>query len=142
MTGGYGYLLDTNVVSETRRSRADERVVAFLQRLDAERLFISALTVGELRRGAEMKRQTDREAASRISAWVGITEQTFADRILPVDTHVARVWGEITTDRKRPVVDTLIAATALVHDLTLVTRNITDLSGINVPILDPWQEGG
>lgn len=139
MTGAAGYLLDTNVASETRRTRPDERVVSFLTSVDAAKLFISVLTLGELRRGVEMKRQSDPEVAAQIGAWVDGIELTFADRILPVDALVARLWGELSADRKRPVVDTLIAATALVRDLTLVTRNGGDLAGIAVPILDPWQ---
>ncbi len=139
MTEVAGYLLDTNVVSETRRIRADERVVAFLTSVDAAKLFISVLTLGELRRGVEIKRRGDPDAATRIGAWVDGIESTFADRILPIDTPVARLWGELSADRKHPVVDTLIAATALAWDLTLVTRNVGDLAGINISIIDPWQ---
>jgi predicted nucleic acid-binding protein len=97
------------------------------------------LAVGELRKGVEMKRRTDREAADRIADWLEGIEATFADRILPVDTPAARRWGELSADRSRPVIDTLMAATALVHDCTLVTRNTADIEGLGVPLLDPWQ---
>lgn len=133
------YLLDTNVVSETRKVRADEHVMSFLAMADTSSLFISALTVGELRKGVEIKRTEDPDAATRIGAWVDGIELTFADRILPIDTPVARLWGELSADRNRPVIDTLIAATALAHDLTLVTRNTRDLEGINVQLIDPWR---
>lgn len=141
MSGGVRYLLDTNVVSETRKAQADARVMAFLAAADAESLFVSALTIGELRKGVEIRRRADADAATRIGAWVEGIEQTFADRILPVDTAVARCWGELSADRSRPVIDTLIAATALVHGLTLVTRDVGDMRGIDLAMIDPWQAG-
>ena len=119
--------------------RADPRVTAFLTSVDAPKLFISVLALGELRKGVEMKRRGDPDTAARIGAWVDGLELEFADRILSIGPQVARVWGELSADRKRPVIDTLIAATALVHDLTVVTRNTGDLAGINVAILDPWK---
>jgi predicted nucleic acid-binding protein len=140
LNGGVRYLLDTNVVSETRRARGDERVMAFLAAADALSLFISVLTMGELRKGVEIKRRSDPGAADRIGTWVEGIEQTFADRILPVDSAVARRWGELSADRSRPVINTLIAATALVHGLTLVTRNTADIRGIDLTVIDPWKE--
>jgi predicted nucleic acid-binding protein len=140
LSGGVRYLLDTNVVSETRKAGADERVMAFLAAADASSLFISALTMGELHRGVEIKRRSDPDAAGRIGAWVEGIERSFADRVLPVDAEVARRWGELSADRSRPVIDTLIAATALVHGLTLVTRNAVDMRGIELAIIDPWKE--
>jgi toxin FitB len=139
VNGGGRYLLDTMVLSETRKRRADERVMSFLAAVDASSLFISALALGELRKGVEMKRRTDREAADRIADWLEGIESTFTDRIFPVDTVAARRWGELSADRSRPVIDTLMAATALVHDCTLVTRNTADVEGLGVPLLDPWQ---
>ncbi|PAL26045.1 hypothetical protein B9K05_07920 [Acetobacter syzygii] len=134
------YLLDTNVLSETRRKRADPKVTAFLKTADAGSLFISVLTIGELRKGISIKGRTDPDAAGQLAAWVDGIEQSFADRIVSIDTAVSCRWGELSADRSRPVIDTLIAATALVHGLTLVTRSGSDLHGIDVPIINPWEE--
>jgi toxin FitB len=138
LTRGRRYLLDTNVLSETRKSRMDPNVSNFLEGLDSLSLFISVLTIGEFQRGVEIKRRGDSDAADRIAEWVGQAEQNFADRILPVDEQVARLWGSLSADRTRPVVDTMIAATAIVHGLVLVTRNIKDVKGIDMLVVDPW----
>ncbi len=138
MSGGVGYLLDTNVISETRRTRPHPRVMALMSAAEASNLFLSVLTVGELRKGVAMRRRSDEHTASRLGAWVDELEANFADRILPVDAAVARRWGEVSADRSRPVIDTLIAATALVHGLTLVARNTEDISGLAVRVVDPW----
>ena len=134
-----GYLLDTNIVSETRRTRANVGVTAFLAAADAARLYLSVLTLGELRKGVEAKRRTDSAAASKLGLWVDGIETTFADRVLPVDVAVARRWGELSARRTLPVIDTLIAATALAHGLTLVTRNTRDVEATGVAVVDPWQ---
>lgn len=137
-----GYLLDTNVVSETRKTRADSGVIAFLSAADAAGLYLSALTLGELRKGVEAKRHDDPAAADRLGVWVDGIETTFADRVLPIDAAVARRWGELPARRSLPVIDTLIAATAIEHGLTLVTRNTRDLASTGVPLVDPWQVRG
>jgi predicted nucleic acid-binding protein len=134
-----GYLLDTNVISETRKARADAGVVAFLSAADATRLFLSVLTLGELRKGVRAKRRTDPVAAALLGAWVDDIETTFADRMLPVDAAAAIRWGELSAGRSLPVIDTLIAATAISHGLTLVTRNTRDVESTGVPHVDPWQ---
>jgi len=134
------YLLDTNFVSETRKPRPDLGVLAFLKLNDPNSAFISVLTLGELRKGVATKklRDTDPNAAMRLAAWVDGLELSFADRILGIDTAAAKQWGNWSADRPRPVVDTLLAATAVLHDLTLVTRNLRDVQGIPVKLLDPW----
>ncbi len=134
-----GYLLDTNFISETRKIRADSGVMAFLSAAETSRLFLSVLTLGELRKGVEAKRRTDAVTANRLGAWVDSIETTFADRVLPVDAVAARLWGELSAGRSLPVIDTLIAATALARGLTLVTRNTRDVSLTGVPLVDPWQ---
>jgi len=133
------YLLDTNVVSETRKIRAEPGVMAFVRAADATRLFISVLTMGELRKGVAARRRTDPVAAERLGNWVDGIETMFADRILPVDATVARIWGELSARRNLPVIDTLIAATAIASGLTLVTRNTRDVATTGVPLVDPWQ---
>lgn len=134
-----GYLLDTNVVSETRKVRADRGVVAFLSAAEAAGLFLSVLSLGELRKGVAAKHRTDPNAADRLGAWVDGLETSFADRILPIDVAIARCWGELSASRSLPVIDTLIAATAISHGLTLVTRNTGDVESTGVPLFDPWQ---
>jgi predicted nucleic acid-binding protein len=138
---GTGYLLDTNVISETRKARADSGVITFLAGADATGLFLSVLTLGELRKGVAAKRRSDPAAADRLGAWVDGIETDFADRILPIDTATARRWGELSAGRSLPVTDTLIAATAIRHGLTLVTRNIRDVASTGVTLVDPWNAG-
>jgi predicted nucleic acid-binding protein len=88
-----GFLLDTNVISETRKTRADTGVMAFLSGAEAARLFLSVLTIGELHKGVEAKRRTDPGAADRLGEWVDGIETTFADRVLPIDMTISRLWG-------------------------------------------------
>ncbi len=142
MTGTGGYLLDTNVISETRRSRADAGVIAFLSAANSAGLYLSVLTLGELRRGVAAKRRSDRTARDQLSLWVDGIEANFADRLLSVDAQTARLWGELSASRSLPVVDTLIAATAINHGLTLVTRNIRDIESTGVRLVDPWTVKG
>ena len=136
-----GYLLDTNVISETRKLRADAGVMAFLAAADSAGLFLSVLTLGELRKGVEAKRRSDLAIAARLGVWVDDIETTFADRVLPVDRAVARLWGELSARQALPVIDTLIAATAITRGFILVTRNTRDVSATGVPLVDPWQGG-
>lgn len=142
MSGRLQYLLDTNVLSETRKKQADERVMAFLSAVEPSALYISVLTLGELRKGVTHKGRFDPEAAKRLEFWVEGLEEGFADRILGIDLATARLWGELSGQRPRPVIDTLLAATAVVHDLTLVTRNSSDVEDIALKVLDPWLDAG
>jgi predicted nucleic acid-binding protein len=134
------YLLDTNVLSETRKKKADAGVISFLEGADSSTLFISVLTLGELRKGVAKKQREDPEMAKRLAGWAEGLELGFADRILGIDVAMARLWGDWSGERPRPVVDTLLAATAVLHGLTFVTRNIRDVRGIPVKLLDPWTE--
>jgi predicted nucleic acid-binding protein len=135
-----GYLLDTNVISETRKLRADHGVITLLSAADATKLFLSVLTLGELRKGVAAKRRADPVAADALAAWVDGIETTFADHVLPVDVATARHWGELSASWSIPVIDTLIAATAISHGLTLVTRDARDVRSTGVPLLDPWRK--
>ena len=140
MSGQVSFLLDTNLLSETRKPKPDPGVIAFLQGAEPSSVFISVLTIGELRKGiaARKLKDPDPNAASRLAAWVEGLEVSFADRILGIDTATAKLWGDWSGQRPRPVVDTLLAATAVLHDLTLVTRNLRDVRWIPVKLLDPW----
>ncbi|MGA2438243.1 MAG: type II toxin-antitoxin system VapC family toxin [Acidobacteriaceae bacterium] len=134
------YLLDTNVLSETRKRHADEKVLAFVAESDPSTLYISVLTLGELRKGVALKHRSDPSAAESIATWVDGLEFSFADRILGIDAATARLWGELSAERPRPVIDTLLAATAVVHGLTLVTRNTSDVQDIDVKLHNPFAE--
>ena len=136
-----GYLLDTNVLSETRKKRPHAGVAAFLARVPARSLFTSVLVVGELRKGVAVKRPTDPVGADALADWVDVIETHFADRVLPVDTAAARVWGEWSAGRVLPIIDTLLAATARVHGFVLVTRNVRDVSATGIPVTNPWATG-
>lgn len=134
------YLLDTNVLSETRKKKADAGVMAFLEAADSSALYLSVLTVGELRKGVAAKMRTDPVTAKGLAAWVKGLETGYADRILGIDAATARLWGDWSGERPRPVVDTLLAATAVLHGLTFVTRNTRDVRGIRVRLHNPWTE--
>lgn len=110
----------------------------FLGALDAHSSFVSVVSLGELHKGVAMKRRTDQIAADRLADWVVSLESMFADRLLPISAAVARRWGELSGVRALPVVDALIAATALTHGLTLVTRNTRDMEGTGVALMDPF----
>lgn len=142
MSGRLEYLLDTNLLSETRKRKADAGVISFLEAAEASSLYISVLTLGELRKGVAAKKlkDPDPDAVKRLAAWVEGLEFSFADRILPIDAATARLWGDWSGERPRPVVDTLLAATAVLHELTLVTRNLRDVRGIPVKLHNPWQQ--
>ncbi|SFD56856.1 type II toxin-antitoxin system VapC family toxin [Streptomyces aidingensis] len=135
------YLLDTNVVSEPRKRRPDVKVVEWYRGIPEGSLFVSALLIGELRKGVENKRSRQPDAAQALEKWLTRLKREFADRVLPVTPEVAERWGEMNAHRPFPVVDGLMAATALTHNLVLVTRNIKDFAGTGVRLLDPFEQG-
>lgn len=135
------FLLDTNVVSELRKgARADPRVRDWLASVDGEDLGLSVLVLAEIRLGVLRLRRRDPDAAGHLFAWLTRLERSYEGRTLPVDGHVARIWSELNAERPQPVIDSLLAATALAHGLTLVTRNSADLAGVDIPLLDPFGE--
>ena len=133
------YLLDTNVLSELRRRDPDANVLQWFAERPANTLFLSILTVGELRKGIEVLADSPRQLA--LLDWLE-TELPlfFSGRILPVDTQVAERWGRLMAQAKRPLpaIDSLLAATALTHNLTLVTRNLRDFQHPDLKVIDPW----
>ncbi|MEO7029016.1 MAG: type II toxin-antitoxin system VapC family toxin [Acidobacteriaceae bacterium] len=135
----FGYLLDTNAISATRQSYKEPRVAELLRSLDPSTLFISVLTFGEIRKGLTMKRLKTPNGVENLSRWVEQVERVYASRALDVDAGIAKLWGELMGgNRTLPVVDTLLAATAIVHNLTLVTRNTSVLEGLPVQLFNPW----
>jgi toxin FitB len=132
------FLLDTNVVSEIRRGR-DENVAAWAGEVADADLYLSVLTLGEIRKGIERLRGRDPDQADVFAAWLEQLRGGFADRILPIDDRVAEDWGRLNAPAERKTVDSLIAATACLHDLTVVTRNTADFDGCEVSLLNPWQ---
>ena len=133
------FLLDTNVVSELRkRERCDAGVAGWMAAADPDSLFLSVLVIGEIRRGIERVRRRDPATAEVLERWLTRLFETHADRILPVDRQVAEAWGRLDAAASLPTVDGLLAATALVHDFTLVTRNVRDFARTGVACLDPF----
>lgn len=133
------YLLDTNVISEIRKRSPDRGVAAWWGRVSAHELFLSALTVGELQRGIELLRQRgDHAQADRLHDWLADIVRRFADRVLPVTAAVANAWGRQDRTQPIPVIDGLIAATAIVNGLTVVTRNSRDVALAGVRVINPF----
>jgi predicted nucleic acid-binding protein len=134
------FLLDTNVVSELRKaSRANVGVQRWFAAADERALWTSVLVVGEVRQGIESVRRRDATAALALEQWLARLTGSFGDRILPVDATVAEAWGRLSVPDPLPAVDGLIAATALVHDLTVVTRNVRDIARSGARVLDPFE---
>ena len=136
------YLIDTNVASELRKSqRADPHVTAWVRRTQRSAMFLSVLVVGEMRRGIDILRHRDPNQAAALERWLeSDLLPSFAGRILPVTLDVAEAWARLSIPGPLPVVDGLLAATARVHGLTVVTRNTRDFARTGVSILNPFQE--
>ncbi|MBR0957007.1 type II toxin-antitoxin system VapC family toxin [Bradyrhizobium japonicum] len=133
------FLLDTNVISEIRkRERADPNVVRWVNQTPAEHIGTSVLVLAEIRRGIELKRRSDPLQAKSLDRWFSQMRTRLADRVLPIDETVAETWALLGIPNPLPLVDSLLAATAKVHGLTLVTRNIADLESTGVALLDPF----
>ena len=139
------YLLDTNIVSELRKVRlgkADSGVAAWAEEVDAADLFISAITLQELEIGVLRAERRDPAQGAMLRTWLDAhVLPAFAGRILPIDTAVARRSAQLHVPDPRPVRDGLIAATALVHAMTVVTRNTSDFEPTGVTLLNPWTGG-
>ena len=132
-------LVDTNVLSELRKgSRADAGVIAWFAGTNESDLYSSVLVIGEIRRGIESVRRRDEVAAQALGQWLLRTLETFGDRVLPVDAQISDRWGRLNVPDPVPAVDGLLAATALEHDLVLVTRNAKDVALTGVRALNPF----
>ena len=134
------WLIDTNIISEVRKGpRCHPAVAAWWAGVEDRDLFLSALTLGEIRKGIEGVRPRDPGRAAALEGWLAEVVDAFGPRVLGVDAAVAETWGRISALRSVPVVDALLAATARVHDLGLVTRNTADVEGLGVRVLNPFE---
>jgi predicted nucleic acid-binding protein len=129
------YLVDTCVVSEARRRTP--QAVAWLRAAQSETLFLSAISIGEIMKGVMMKLRTDPPAAAVLRRWLDELRFVYAARILPIDDAVATTWGRLMAQQTRPVVGTLILATAQVNNKIIVTRNVADFADAGVEVIDP-----
>jgi len=136
------YLVDTNVISEIRkRERADKGVMAFFRKAsrDDADLYLSVVTIGEIRRGVELIRHRgDKPQATRLENWLDDVLLEFGQNILAVDEEIGQLWGRLRVPHPEHALDKLIAATALIHDLTVVTRNVDDFAGTGSRVLNPF----
>ena len=134
------YLLDTNFISELRkRDRANRGVQAWAMNNDSGLCALSVITLGEIRKGIEDKRRTDIQQANVIERWLDTVVTEFSENILTVNVEIADRWGRLVSTAKLPSVDLLLAATALEHDLTVITRNTADFEGSGARFHNPWK---
>jgi hypothetical protein len=132
------YLLDTCVISELRKPHCNPDVASWMSGIESDEVFLSVVTLGEIRRGIELHRPVDAKAAGSLERWLIGLEAHYAERILPITAAVADRWGRLCLNQPLPVSDGLIAATGLEHKLTVVTRNIADFQRSGVNTLNPF----
>ncbi|MGU7768847.1 PIN domain-containing protein [Burkholderia sp. MR1-5-21] len=136
------FLIDANVISEIRKGkRTNKGVQAFFRQAeaDASPLYLSVVTVSELRRGVDLIRHRgDLRQATALERWLGTILSDYAPNILPVDIDVGQMWGHLRVPHPEHALDKLIAATALINDLTVVTRNVGDFASTGVRLLNPF----
>ncbi|MGO8834377.1 MAG: type II toxin-antitoxin system VapC family toxin [Roseiarcus sp.] len=136
------YLIDTNIISEVRKGdRCDPHVSAWYASIADDDLFLSTLVLGEIRKGAELARRKDPDKAAALERWLRRVEAAFDGRVLGVDNAVSDRWGRMSAVRPIPVIDGLLAATAVTNGLTLVTRNDRDIAGLGALVFNPFRTG-
>ena len=134
------YLIDTNIISEVRKGRrCDPNVASWYEIIEDASLYLSVLVIGEIRKGIERVRLRDSAQANAIENWLAAVDAAFGERILPVDRAVANEWGRLNVRRQLPVIDGLLAATAKIHHMTLVTRDTVGIADLDVSILNPFE---
>ncbi len=133
------YLIDTNVISELHRGvRCDPNVLRWKSGVADDDLYVSVLVLGEIRKGVEKVRLHDLERARNLERWLSGFDETFSDRVLPLTAEIADVWGRMSALRTVPIIDSLLAVTAKVHSLTVVTRNVSDFVAFDIAVLNPF----
>ncbi|WP_333826216.1 type II toxin-antitoxin system VapC family toxin [Pinisolibacter sp.] len=132
------YLVDTNVLSEARRG--SPKATAWLRSVDPATVYLSALTLGEIMRGITLKQRADPKTAGHLAEWLRRLRHDHASRILPITDQIAVEWGRIAAIRPRGDIDGLIAATAIVHDLIVATRNVADFADTGAALVNPWEQ--
>lgn len=133
------FLLDTNVISEIRKhDRAHPNVVRWVARTPVKEIGTSVLVLAEIRHGIELKRRSDPEQAKSLDRWLSQMRTRLEDRVLSIDEPIAGAWALMGIPDPLPLMDGLLAATAKVHELTLVTRNVADIAATGVPLFDPF----
>ena len=134
------FLLDTNVISEIRKlQRTDPNVAKWVAQTPVKEIGTSVLVLAEIRRGIELKRRRDAEQAAALDRWFAQIRTRLGDRVLPIDEPIAEAWALLSVPDPLPLIDGLLAATAKVHGLMLVTRNTADVARTGVAILDPFK---
>ena len=133
------YLLDTNIVSELRKRDPNPRVVAWYGTVTSAQLFLSVLTLGEIRMGIERLRRRDNARADLLEQWLHGLGVAYRDHLINVDADIAEEWGRLNVPDQLPIIDGLLAATAKVRGWTLVTRNVADLAHSGVSLLNPFE---
>lgn len=137
------FLLDTNIISEVRKGpRCDPEVAAWYASVHDSELYLSVLVLGEIRKGVELARPRDPIKARALEAWLDEVERAFVDRTFLLDRKTSDEWGRMSARRPIPVIDGLLAATAKVHRITLVTRNDADVAGLGASVLNPFRAAG
>jgi len=135
------YLIDTNVISEVRKGeRCDARVSAWYATIADDDIFLSSLVLGEIRKGVEIARPRDPAKATALERWLQDVQAAFAGRVLGIDDSVSDRWGRMSAIRPVAAIDGLLAATAFIHGLTLVTRNDGDVAGLGAAVLNPFKD--
>jgi predicted nucleic acid-binding protein len=135
------YLVDTNVISEARKGvKANRGVQKFFQTIASEDLYLSAQTIGEIRRGLEnIRHRGDLPQTKKLEKWLDLVVSDYADKILTFDEECAQVWGRLMSPHPEHPIDKQIAAIALLHDMAVVTRNVDDFRGTGVEIVNPFE---
>jgi predicted nucleic acid-binding protein len=134
------YLIDTNIISEVRKgAKCDRNVAAWYESIADADIYLSVLVLGEIRKGVERARPNDPAQARALEKWLTDVIKSFAERILPIDQAVADEWGRMSAERPLSTIDALLAATAKMHGMTLVTRNIADVIDLGTDLLNPFE---